>query len=124
MTLSHLPGPVINPAPGHAQLHLINILHHDNFLFPIQFVPRCCASAHLSDFCNQDNLSATYQNCTVIAPARNLICTMNAKTRAIASLHRDHFLAKVPESCPDAASANATYLYCRAVSTYICDCET
>jgi hypothetical protein len=29
----------------------------------------------------------------------NLICTMMAKTRAIPSLHRDSFLAKVPGPC-------------------------
>jgi hypothetical protein len=38
---------------------------------------------------------------------------MNAKTRAITSLHRDYFLAKVPGFCPDAASVNTYLLYCR-----------
>jgi len=38
---------------------------------------------------------------------------MNAKTRAITSLHRDNFLAKVPGLYPDAASVNAYLLYCR-----------
>ena len=41
---------------------------------------------------------------------------MNAKTRAITSLHRDNFAAKVSGFCPDAASVNTTALYCRAVS--------
>jgi hypothetical protein len=40
---------------------------------------------------------------------------MTAKTRAIPSLHRDSFLAKVPGPCPDAASGNTTSPYCRAV---------
>jgi hypothetical protein len=38
-----------------------------------------------------------------------------AKTRAIPSLHRDNFLAKVPGHCPVPASGNTTSLYCRAV---------
>ncbi len=32
MTMSYLPGSVLNQAPGFAQLHTIIILHHDNFL--------------------------------------------------------------------------------------------
>jgi len=28
------------------------------------------------------------------------ICTWSAKTRAVPSLHRDNFLAKVPGPCP------------------------
>ena len=39
-----------------------------------------------------------------------------AKTRAIPSLHRDSFSAKVPGLCPVLASDNTAYLYCRAVS--------
>jgi hypothetical protein len=38
---------------------------------------------------------------------------MKGKTYAIPSLHRDSFAAKVPGFCPDAASGNATSLYCR-----------
>jgi hypothetical protein len=37
----------------------------------------------------------------------NIICTRTAKTRAIPSLHRDSFLAKVPGPYPDAASGNS-----------------
>jgi hypothetical protein len=102
--------------PGCAHLQAIKLLHLDQFLASRQLVPRHCTSAHLSDFCNQDNLSATYQNCTAIAPASDQVYTRTAKTRAIAGLHRDHFLPKVPGSNPDAAAANATSLYCRAVS--------
>ena len=40
---------------------------------------------------------------------------MTAKTRAIPSLHRDYFLAKVPGRWPMLASGNTTSLYCRAV---------
>jgi putative redox protein len=101
--------------PGCAHLQAIKSLYLDQFLAPRQFVPRHCTSAHLSHFCNQDNLSATYQICTAIAPASDQVCTWMAKTRAIASLHRDNILPKVPRPCPDAASANATSLYCRAV---------
>jgi len=40
---------------------------------------------------------------------------MTAKTRAIPSLHRDSFLAKVSGFCPVLASGNTTSPYCRAV---------
>ncbi len=40
---------------------------------------------------------------------------MTAKTRAIPSLHRDSFSAKVPGPCPVLSSGNTTSLYCRAV---------
>jgi len=36
-----------------------------------------------------------------------ITCTMTGKNCAIASLHRETLLAKVPGHCPDAASANA-----------------
>ena len=45
----------------------------------------------------------------------NKISTQTAKTRAIPSLHRDNFLAKVPGLCPVLSSGNTTSLYCRAV---------
>jgi hypothetical protein len=102
-------------APGHAHLQAIKILHHDNFLAPRQFVPRHCASARLHTFCNRDNLPATYQLCTATRVMLNKICTRTAKTRAIPSLHRDSFLAKVPGLCPVLLSGNTTSLYCRAV---------
>jgi hypothetical protein len=38
-----------------------------------------------------------------------------AKTRAIPSLHRDSFLAKVPGLDSVLSSGNTTSLYCRAV---------
>jgi len=37
----------------------------------------------------------------------NKTCARTAKTRAIPSLHRDSFLAKVTGSCPDASTSNA-----------------
>jgi len=40
---------------------------------------------------------------------------MTAKTRAIPSLHRDSFPAKVPRPCPVLTSGNTTSPYCRAV---------
>jgi len=80
--------------PGCAHLRAIESLHLDKFLVPRQFVPRHCTSAHLLNFYNQDNLSVTYQNCTAIAPEPNKNYTWTAKIRAIASLHRDHFLAR------------------------------
>jgi hypothetical protein len=66
-------------------------------------------------FVYQDSFSATYQNCTATLVMLNQICTWTAKTRAIPSLHRDSFSAKVPGLCPVLASGNATSLYCRAV---------
>jgi len=95
MTLSHLPGPVFNPAPGHAQLHAIIILHHDNFLPSRQLVPRHCASA-FSNFIYRDKYTAIYQTCTATAPARNKNCTMTAKSTPCLSCHRDNFQTKVP----------------------------
>jgi hypothetical protein len=47
----------------------------------------------------------------------NKIFTWTAKTRAIPSLHRDYFLAKVSGPCPVLSSDNTTSLYCRAVSS-------
>jgi hypothetical protein len=61
-------------------------------------------------------MTAHNQVCTATRPASHKVCTQTAKTRAIAVLHRDRFLPKVPGCNPDAASANATSLYCRAVS--------
>ena len=102
-------------APGHAHLHVIKILHHDKFRSPRQFVPRYCASANLPAFCNRDSFPATYQTCTATRVMLNKLCTWTAKTRAIPSLHRDNFLAKVPGPYPVLASGNTTSLYCRAV---------
>lgn len=39
INLSHLPRPVINPAPGYAQLPAIKFLNHDKFLPPTELVP-------------------------------------------------------------------------------------
>jgi hypothetical protein len=47
----------------------------------------------------------------------NKICAMTAKTTPWPLLHRDHFLAKETDPA-GAASANTTYLYCRAVSVH------
>ena len=63
----------------------------------------------------ETNSRLTYQTCTATRVMLNKICTRTAKTRAIPSLHRDSFLAKVPGPCPDAASGNTTSPYCRAV---------
>jgi hypothetical protein len=102
-------------APGHALLPTIKILHHDKLLAPGQLLPRHCAGAHLPTFSYRDSLPATYQLCTATLVMLNKICTITAKTRAIPSLHRDSFLAKVQGPCPVLASGNTTSLYCRAV---------
>jgi hypothetical protein len=119
----------MNAKPGHAHLPAIKILHHDKLLAPRQLVPpsltslargsaRHCASAHLSTFCYRDRFSATYQLCTTTLVMLNKICTRTAKTRAIPSLHRDNFLAKVTGPCQVLPSGNTTSLYCRAVRFY------
>jgi hypothetical protein len=46
-------------------------------------------------------------------------CTMSAKKRAITSLHRDSFSAKVSGFCPLLASVNAYLFYQRPVSGQI-----
>ena len=102
-------------APGYPHLPAIIFLHHDKFLAPRQLVPRHCTSAHLPTFYYRDKFPAIYQLCTATLVMLNIICTQTAKTRAIPSLHRDNFLAKVPGPCPVLASGNATSLYCRAV---------
>jgi hypothetical protein len=102
--------------PGFPHLRLIIILHLDKFLTSRQIASRRCTSARLQ-ICNRGYIRGSDQTCTAIAPALNKICTMTAKTRAIPSLHRDKFLAKVPGHCPDAASGNTTSPYCRAVTS-------
>jgi hypothetical protein len=102
-------------APGYAHLLVIEILHLDKSLAPRQIVPRHCTSAPLPASCNRDRFPATYQNCTATRVMLNKICAMTAKTRAIPSLHRDNFSAKVPGHCPVLSSGNTTSLYCRAV---------
>lgn len=115
-----LPRSVLNPVPGCAHLHTIKILHREKFLAPKLFVPRHYTSDHLSHFCYQDNLSATYQNCTAIAPASKKICALTAKSTPYPPCTGIIFWPaswRVSGSCPDAASANATSLYCRAVTS-------
>jgi hypothetical protein len=107
--------------PGHAHLPSIKFLYLDYFLAPIKLVPRHCASAHLPASCNRDSFPATYQTCTATRVMLNKICTRTAKTRAIPSLHRDNFSAKVPGPCPVLASGNTTFLYCRAVICKVLD---
>ncbi len=49
-----------------------------------------------NQLCNRGYTRGSNQICTCIVPERNKICTWTAKTRAIPSLHRDTFAAKVP----------------------------
>jgi hypothetical protein len=67
-------------APGHAHLPAIKILHLDKFLAPRQLLPRHCASAHLSNFCNRDNFLSTYQLCTTTLVMLNQFCARTAKS--------------------------------------------
>ena len=77
----------------------------------------CTATAPVlvSNILHRDKFPSVYQTCTATLPALNKPCTMMAKTRAILSLHRDYFPAKVPGPWPDASSSNVFLLYRRAV---------
>jgi hypothetical protein len=57
-------------------------------------------------------MTAHNKVCTATRPASDQVCTRadsyrQAKTCAIDSGHRDHFLAKAPGLCTDASSSNA-----------------
>ena len=82
-------------ASGHAHLPSIKILHRDKFLTLRQFVPLHCASAR-HQICNRGYIRGSDQTCTATRVMLNKTCTWTSKTRAIPSLHRDSFLAKVP----------------------------
>jgi hypothetical protein len=136
MALSHLPGPVLNPAPGHVQLLPINILHHDNFLAPRQLCTpvthyvrtgqaRHCASA-FSELCLPGlfpgRLSNLYRDPRhslrshgASAPALKKIRTRTAKSTPYLSCHRDYFLAKVPGLVSADGATNVYSLNRRAV---------
>jgi len=77
----------------------------------------CTATApvSVSNILHRDKYPSVYQACTATLPVFNKPYTMMAKTRAILSLHRDYFPAKVPVPCPDASSSNVSLLYRRAV---------
>ena len=59
--------------------------------------------------------TASYYVCIATRVMLINVSTLTAKTRAIPSLHRDSFAAKVPGPCPDAASGNGSALYPPAV---------
>ena len=68
----------------------------------------CTATAPglISIILHLDKYFITYKPYTATLPELKKLCTMTAKTRAILSLHRDYFPAKVPGPCPDASSSN------------------
>jgi len=98
MTLSHLPGPVINPAPGYAQLHanssytMINLRLRHNFY-------RDTAPVPFLSFIYRDNFPAVYQTCTATTPERNKICTMTAKSTPYPPCTGTVFRLKYQDSC-------------------------
>ena len=100
--------------PRHTPLHAIKILYQDYFLASIKLASRHCASGRFPNL-YQRQICASAQICTATLIMLNKVCTWTAKTRAIPSLHRDSFSAKVPGPCPVLASGNATSPYCRAV---------
>ena len=73
-----------------------------------------CATAFDPIFCTMTQ-NWSQLTCTATAPERNKICTRTAKTRAIPSLYRENFLAKVPGHYTVLSSGNTTSPYCRAV---------
>jgi hypothetical protein len=95
MITSHLPGPVNNPAPGHAHLQAIIILQLDKFL-PSRQLVRDTTPVPFPSFIYRDYFPAVYKTCTATAPACNKICTPTAKSTPYLSYHRDNFPAKVP----------------------------
>jgi len=126
---------VINPdSRSCSQLKFCTLI---NFRLRCKFVPRHCANAHLSASCNRDSFPAIYQTCTATRVMLNKLCTRpsfakatEAKRRqkhpafgegrrAIPSLHRDRFLAKVPGPCPVLASGNIPYLSRYASGTWM-----
>jgi hypothetical protein len=68
----------------------------------LQFSPTFTLTDMLSDIL-KDFLDACYLD---LDKSGLIKCTMTGKNCAIASLHRDSFLAKVPGHWPDTASAN------------------
>ena len=76
------------------------------FLLPRQICNAYTATAPvlLTSFVTGDKFVAIYQHCTATLVMLIKICIWTAKTRAIPSLHRDSFIAKVPGLCPLLAS--------------------
>ena len=95
---------------------LRNFLHLDYFLPSRQLCAATAALLPFPGFIYLDYFTVVNKNCAAIAPCLHKIFTMTAKTRAIPSLHRVSFAAKVSRSCPDTASGNTTSPYCRAAS--------
>jgi hypothetical protein len=93
--MSNLPRPVINPAPGHAQLHTIKVLHLDNFCLRDNLY-RETASVPFTNIVYREKDSAVYHTCTATAPAFNQIHTWTAKSTPYLSCHRENYPAKVP----------------------------
>jgi hypothetical protein len=75
---------------------------------------RDTALVHLISTVYGDYTIGRLKPCTATLVMLNNICAMTAKTTPWPLLHRDHFLTKVTTPA-GAASANTTYLYCRAV---------
>jgi hypothetical protein len=63
---------------------------------------------------------ARIQLCTATLPGFYKICTMTAKTRAIPSLHRDNFLAKVPGLCPVRRQVTLTNFIAGPLQVIVC----
>ena len=77
-----------------------------------------CATAFDPNFCTVTQ-KWSQPTCTATAPERNKICNRTAKTRAIPSLHREKFAAKVPGHYTVLSSANVYSLNRRAVMRHV-----
>ena len=115
MILSHLSGPIPNPAPRHAQLHAIKILHLNKFRSSRQITPQHCASA-FSEF----HLPGLFP-VRLLNLYRDGTCTqqklyLDGKKHAIPVLPPGPFFGESTRTGGRiVAPGNTTSLYCRAV---------
>jgi len=67
-------------APGYAHLPASKLLHRDKFLAPRQFCTAIAAQTGFDQVPAPGQIPGRPQACTAITPARQLNCTMMAKT--------------------------------------------
>ena len=75
-----LPGPVTNPAPGLALLHVIKIQHRNYFMASTKLLPRHCASEFLQTSSTRTNSSPFSWFHIATPPELNILCIMESKT--------------------------------------------
>jgi len=112
---------LINHHPDTAPVPPIKILYLDSF---VPSIKTCTATLRQCLLLHNYKMTANLLSICIVPrhayTSDNLY--LDSKNRAMASLHRDSFLALpstrdgVSGPCPDAASANTNAPYCRAVS--------